>query len=40
MVAINLAPDCQKMFHEDVLENLEKKKSGRKTIEQGQKIAK
>ena len=40
MVAINLAPDCQKIFHGDVLENLEKKKTSRKTIERGQKIAK
>ena len=40
MVAINLAPDCQKMFHGDVLENLEKKKTTRKTIERGQKITK
>ena len=32
MVAINLAPDCQKMFHGDVLENLEKKKTGKKKI--------
>ena len=37
---INLAPDCQKIFQGDVLENLEKKKPSRKTIERGQKIAK
>ena len=32
MVAINLAPDCQKMFHGDVLENLEKKKTAVKQL--------